>query len=114
MIEKRLGLHISGDDVYLNVAGGLTLREPAMDLAIVAAIVSSYKDRAIDHNTIALGEIGLSGEMRQVRKLKRRLTEAAKLGYRRAVIPVTDRIGVTGLQMNEAAGIEEAVEALGL
>lgn len=114
VIEKRLGLHISGDDVYLNVAGGLTLREPAMDLAVVAAIVSSYRDRPVDHNTIALGEIGLSGELRQVRKLKRRLTEAAKLGYRRAVIPVTDRLGDTGLQITEAAGIEEAVEALGI
>jgi DNA repair protein RadA/Sms len=114
VIEKRLGLHISGDDVYLNVAGGLTLREPAMDLAVVAAIVSSYKDRAIDHNTIALGEIGLSGELRQVRKLKRRLSEAAKLGYSRAVIPVTDRIGETGLKMTEATGVEEAIEALGL
>lgn len=114
VIEKRLGLHISGDDVYLNVAGGLSLREPAMDLGVVAAIVSSYKNRAIDRETIVIGEIGLSGELRKVRALKKRLSEAAKLGYRRAVIPATEKLEEPGLQIVEAAGIEEAMEALGL
>ena len=114
VIEKRLGYFISGDDVYLNVAGGLSLREPAMDLGIAGAIVSSYKNKAIDSNTILIGEIGLAGELRRVKKLQKRLSEAAKLGYTRAVIPVTDRIEVPGLEIVEAAGLEEAIAAIGL
>ncbi|OGF56187.1 MAG: DNA repair protein RadA [Candidatus Fraserbacteria bacterium RBG_16_55_9] len=114
VVEKRLGLHITQDDVYLNVAGGLALREPAIDLGIVAAVVSSYKDRAIDSDTVVMGELGLLGELRKVRKLKERLNEAAKLGYRRAVVPASERLEGLGLEVRSATGIEEAIGQLGL
>lgn len=114
VVEKRLGLHITQDDVYLNVAGGLTLREPAIDLGIVAAVVSSYKDRAIDPDTVVMGELGLLGELRKVRKLKERLNEAAKLGYRRAVVPASERLDGLGLEVHSATGVEEAIGQLGL
>lgn len=113
VIEKRLGLPIAGDDVYLNVAGGLVVREPAVDLAVAAAVVSSYRNRPIDADTVVVGELGLSGELRRVRKLKERLSEAAKLGYRRAVAPVERRLDVD-LEVIPASGVEEAVERLGL
>lgn len=115
VIEKYLGLHISRDDVYLNVAGGLTLREPAVDLGIIAAVVSSYKDRPIDPETVVVGELGLSGELRRVRKLKERLSEAAKLGHRRAVIPPSkEKLTDLGLEVMQAESIEEALGCLGL
>jgi len=115
VIEKHLGLHISRDDVYLNVAGGLTLRETAVDLGIIAAVVSSYKDRPIDPETVVVGELGLSGELRRVRKLKERLSEAAKLGHRRAVIPPSkEKLDETGLEVMQAENIEEALGCLGL
>jgi len=113
VIEKRLGYHISGDDVYLNVIGGINLREPAMDLAIASAIVSSYKNKSIDANTIVLGEIGLSGELRRVKKTRQRLSEAAKLGYTRGVIPVTDGESIPGIEIIEAGGLEEAIDSIG-
>jgi DNA repair protein RadA/Sms len=114
VVEKRLGLHISQDDVYLNVAGGLALREPAIDLGIATAVVSSYKERAIDPDTVVIGEVGLLGELRKVRKLKERLNEAAKLGYRRAVVPVTERMDNLALEVHSATSMEEAIHHLGL
>jgi DNA repair protein RadA/Sms len=115
VIEKRMGLYITRDDVYVNVAGGLSLREPAVDLGIAAAVVSSYKNRAIDPATVVVGELGLSGELRRVRKLKERLHEAAKLGYRQAVVPaVGEPPQVAGLELHPAEEIEEAMAALGL
>lgn len=115
VIEKRLGLGVGRDDVYLNVAGGLTLREPAVDLGVAAAIVSSYRDRAVDPETVVVGELGLSGEVRRVCKLKERLIEAAKLGYRRAVVPAADvPQPEPDVDVRPAATLEEAVEHLGL
>jgi len=114
VIEKRLGLQIAGDDVYLNVAGGLAIREPAVDLGIAAAVVSSYKDRAIDPDTVVVGELGLSGELRRVRKLRERLVEAAKLGYRCAVVPTAERLRGLELEVMPAAAIDEAMRYLGL
>lgn len=115
VVEKRLGLHIARDDVYLNVAGGIAIREPAVDLGIAAAVVSSYRDRAIDPDTVVVGELGLSGELRRVRKLRERLVEAAKLGYRCAVVPAAvERLRGLSLEVRSAAGIEEAMSHLGL
>ena len=66
VLEKRIGLRLSGCDAYLNIAGGLRISEPALDLAIVYAVLSSYKNIAVDHNTIVFGEVGLAGEIRAV------------------------------------------------
>lgn len=114
VIEKHLELRLGHYDVYLNIAGGLTIKEPALDLGVAAAVVSSLKGRPIAEETIVVGELGLSGELRRVRKLRERLSEAARLGYRRAVVPVGERKLPSPLETIAVAGLAEAMAALGL
>ncbi len=87
VLEKRLGLRFSQNDVYLNVIGGLRLDEPAADIAVAMALISSLSDRAVPDDLIAVGELGLSGECRAVSGLEHRMKEAARLGFKRAVVP---------------------------
>lgn len=87
IIEKRLGLHLSDCDAYINVAGGMRVNEPALDLALIAAILSSYRGRAVDSKTIVFGEVGLVGEVRAVSMAEQRVTEAAKLGFTQCIMP---------------------------
>ena len=87
VLEARCGLALGGQDVYLNVAGGLRINEPAADLAVAAAIVSSLTGTPLSHNTVVFGEVGLSGEVRGVGQRQARLKEAAKLGFTRAMVP---------------------------
>ena len=87
VLEKRLGLHLSTVDAYLNVIGGITLDEPAADLAVALAIISSFKDIAIDRSLIAFGELGLSGECRAVSTPELRIREAERLGFETVVLP---------------------------
>jgi len=87
VLEKRLGLRFSANDVYLNVIGGLRLDEPASDVAVAMALISSLTDRAVPDDLIAIGELGLSGECRAVSGLEHRIKEAARLGFSRAVVP---------------------------
>lgn len=88
VLEKRLGLRFSVNDVYLNVIGGMHLEEPATDVAVALSLISSLTDRAIPDDLIAIGELGLSGECRAVTGLEYRMKEAARLGFRRAIVPV--------------------------
>ncbi len=85
--EKRGGLNISMCDAYVNVIGGLYLDEPAADLALVLAVASSHRDTPIDPKTLAIGEVGLTGEVRAVTSMQQRLTEAARLGFTRCIVP---------------------------
>ena len=87
MLEKRVGLHLLGSDVYVNVAGGLELTEPAVDLALVMAIISSFRDRPISQATVVFGEVGLAGEVRAVNLADSRVKEASLLGFERVVLP---------------------------
>jgi DNA repair protein RadA/Sms len=87
ILEKRVGLHLHGEDVYLNVAGGIRVTEPAVDLGVATAIASSFRDRPLDPGTVIMGEVGLGGEVRAIPNLQARLREAEKLGFQRAVIP---------------------------
>lgn len=87
VLEKRLGLKFSANDVYLNVIGGLRLDEPAVDLAVALALISSLTDRIVPDDLIALGELGLSGELRAISGLENRVREAMRLGFTRAVVP---------------------------
>lgn len=87
VLEKRLGINLSKSDVYVNITGGLRLKEPAVDLGIAAAIISSYKDIPIDESCMVFGEIGLSGEIRSVSQAPLRVREAAKLGFTTIVLP---------------------------
>ena len=87
VLEKRLGLRFSSSDVYLNVIGGLRFDEPATDLAVAMALISSITDKIIDDDVIAIGELGLSGECRAVANIEQRIREAARLGFTKAIIP---------------------------
>ena len=87
VLEARLGLALGGNDVYLNVAGGLKISEPACDLAVAAALVSGLTGVAVPPETVVFGEIGLSGEVRTVAQTDQRLKEAEKLGFTRAIRP---------------------------
>ena len=87
VLEKRMGLHLSSSDVYVNIAGGIRLREPAADLGIVLALISSARDIVISDRTIAFGEVGLSGEVRSVSMAKQRVLEAGRLGFDTVIMP---------------------------
>jgi DNA repair protein RadA/Sms len=85
--EKRANLRLSAFDAYINVIGGLHLEEPGADLPVVLAIASSYRDTPVDKDLVAIGEVGLTGEIRSVRHINQRLSEVARLGFKRCIIP---------------------------
>ena len=95
VLEKRLGIQMSGMDAYLNVAGGMRINEPALDLAIVMAILSSYKNRSLDSKTICFGEIGLTGEVRAVNMAEQRVIEAGKMGYNVVLLPQINKENIS-------------------
>ncbi len=116
VLEKRLGLGIGAQDVFLNVAGGLKLLEPAVDLAALVAVASSLYDTPIHPNTIAIGEIGLGGELRAVSQIERRLMEAQKLGFQKVVVPKSHQEKLSGSNFNHQIEIQYCAslkEALG-
>lgn len=87
VLERRAGLHLAAHDVYASVTGGMTVEDPAADLGVAAAVASAFRDRPIDPDIVTIGEVGLAGEVRAVRQAARRVGEAARLGFRRAVVP---------------------------
>lgn len=87
VLEKRLGLSLAGCDAYVNVAGGMKITEPALDLAIVLALLTSFRNRPLPPRTVAFGEVGLTGEVRSVSMMQARISEAEKLGYANAIVP---------------------------
>ncbi len=89
VLQKRVGLGLGGQDIYANVVGGLRIAEPAADLAVAIAVSSSFRDCAVDGRTVAIGEVGLSGEIRSVNQLERRINEAGRLGFSRVIAPRT-------------------------
>ncbi len=89
VLEKRVGIKFNSSDVFANVAGGISINDPAVDLGIAAALVSSQRDEPLADRTVVIGEIGLTGEVRQVSNLQQRIAEAEKLGFRNAFVPVT-------------------------
>jgi DNA repair protein RadA/Sms len=116
VLEKRVGLGVGAQDVFVNVAGGLCLEEPAADLGIAASVVSSWTDRPIDPRTIVFGEIGLAGEIRAVPQAESRLREAAALGFTRCVLPKrsAERVTDPPLEIVGVENVHEALEALGV
>jgi DNA repair protein RadA/Sms len=113
VLTKRAGLGLSNQDIYVNVVGGLKITEPAIDLAVAVAIASSYKDQAVDPNLVLIGEVGLTGELRNVGQVERRLVEATKLGFTRAIYPPAHRKPKVpqGLQGNSFVTLQEAIAA---
>lgn len=95
VLEKRLGIGMAGMDAYINVAGGMKVMEPALDLAIVIAILSSYKNKTLDSKTIVFGEIGLTGEVRAVNMAEQRVIEATKMGFELCILPQSNKENIT-------------------
>jgi DNA repair protein RadA/Sms len=114
VLEKRLGLHLSNCDAYVNIAGGVKMNEPAIDLGIVMAIVSSYKNKAIDEKTIVFGEVGLSGEVRAVSMPEQRVAEAKKLGFETCIMPEVSKDMVRGVQGIKVIGVKNIGDAIRL
>ncbi len=115
VVEKRLGLKLGGFDVFLNIAGGVKVDEPAIDLAAAVSVISSYKDIPVDSSTIVIGEVGLAGEVRSVSQIERRVQEAAKLGFKRAIVPRANFKGAKSkldIEIVEVQKISEAMKLL--
>ncbi len=117
VLEKRAGLDFSTSDVFVNVAGGFRIAEPAVDLALALAVASSHHDLPLDPGTVVVGEVGLGGEVRRVGQLARRLHEAFKLGFKRAVVPArgAEELSEAPLELIAVSRVDEALgRALGV
>lgn len=117
VLEKRIGYHMGQMDAYVNLAGGMRLLEPALDLGIVMALISSFKNKSIDEATIVFGEIGLSGEVRAVSMAGMRIMEAKKLGFKTCIMPQTNVEGLTaaekeGIEIIGVSNLAQAVEKI--
>jgi DNA repair protein RadA/Sms len=115
VMEKKLGLHLNGHDVFMNVAGGVKIDEPAVDLGVLAAIASSFLDKPVANDTVVMGEVGLAGEVRAIGNVEARLTEARKMGFHRCLAPAGNLKRVTApaeLELVGVATVEQAMEAL--
>lgn len=111
VLEKRMGLKLYNQDVYLNVAGGMKLNQPAADLAMAASIVSSFRDAPIS-DAVAMGEVGLTGEVRAVGQVEKRLMESSKMGFKKAVIPKSNLAGLKIPDGIEVFGVRHVFDAL--
>jgi DNA repair protein RadA/Sms len=112
MLEKRVGFHFSGDDIFVNLVGGISLDEPAVDLGIIAAVTSSFRNIPINAQTIVFGEVGLAGEVRATNHAAVRLREIARMGFKRVVMPQNNMSGLTEDDRLEIIGVRSVVEAL--
>ena len=116
VLEKRVGFKLAQKDVFLNIAGGLRVTDPAMDLSVIAAVLSSNVDAAIEPDTCMCGEVGLSGEIRPVARLEQRIAEAEKLGFRRMLVPAQGLKGIDqkklAIELVPVRRVAEAVRAL--
>ena len=115
VLEKRGGLSLAGCDVYINIAGGIKVNDPSSDLGVIAAVASCYKNRTVEDGTVILGEVGLAGEVRGVRNAVQRVREAAKLGYRRAIVPEANKtpdMEKVGIRVDYVKNIGEVLAVL--
>ena len=112
VLETRCGLQFSGCDIFLNIAGGIRIAEPAADLAVAAALISALNGKALPPECVFFGEVGLAGEIRQVAQPDQRLKEASKLGFRQSVIPVrkTRKSGEQTIQISEAGHVQDLAD----
>ena len=114
VLEKRLGMALSNSDAYVNIAGGIRMNEPAIDLGIVMALVSSYRNRPVDEKTIVFGEVGLSGEVRAVNMPEQRVAEAKKLGFETCILPQVCMKMVKDIKGIRLIGVKSVNEAVGM
>ena len=114
VLEKRIGYRLSNYDAYVNIAGGIKINEPALDLGIVMAIVSSYKNRPVEEGTIIFGEVGLNGEVRAVSMPEQRVAEAKKLGFAKCIMPAVSVESVKNVKGIQIIGVKNLNEAMQL
>ena len=114
VLEKRARVNLSNSDIYLNVAGGLRIDETAVDLGICVAIASGKADKAVPSDMIFIGEVGLGGELRAVSQLEKRLAEAAKLGFKSAMVPKRSLDGIKVPEGFSAFGVKNIAEAVAM
>ena len=114
VLEKRAGFKLGAKDVFLNITGGISVDDPAIDLAVVAAILSSNEDIPIDKGTCFAAEVGLAGEIRPVQRVEQRILEAEKLGYNTIIVSKNNKIGLksTKIKILLASKIEEVARNL--
>jgi DNA repair protein RadA/Sms len=114
VLEKRMGLELQSDDVFVSVAGGLDVTEPAADLGVAAAVASSFRNRPLPAGTVVFGEVGLAGEVRGVGQLGLRLREAAQMGFTRCIVPERTRgdAEAEGLEVVGVRTLDQALEQL--
>ncbi|MCM8763553.1 MAG: DNA repair protein RadA, partial [Candidatus Omnitrophica bacterium] len=115
VMEKRLGLHLGGQDIFVNVVGGIKVMEPAVDLGVILGIVSSFRNLAVSKDTVVLGEVGLGGEVRSVSFAELRIQEAQKLGFKKAILPKGNLSSIKDLKKDfEIRGVRNIEEAVDL
>lgn len=116
ILEKRAGLQLSGEDIFVNIAGGIRVSEPAVDLGAAAAIASSFRNRVIDPETVLMGEVGLTGEVRSIMQLEARVLEAHRLGFKTCVVPHSAKKlktpGSNGIHLKFVKTLEEAFDVI--
>ncbi|MCK5837848.1 MAG: DNA repair protein RadA, partial [Desulfobacula sp.] len=115
VMEKRLGMNLSGLDIFMNVTGGVKIVEPAVDLAIAAALASSFLDKPVEKYTTLIGEIGLTGEIRAVSHVQARIKEAAKMGFTKCLVPsstIKQLSRIKGMTIESISFLKSAMEVL--
>ena len=109
VLELRANVRVSGRDVYVATVGGMKISEPAADLALALAVGSAAKGLALPADLVAIGEVGLAGEIRKITGAPQRIQEAARLGFKRAMVPVGSDIKVSGIEILEVARLDQAI-----
>ena len=112
VMEKRLGIHLNNQDIFLNIAGGMRVEEPAGDLGVIASIASNFRDKAIDPELVVFGEVGLGGEVRGVSQSEVRVKEAVRLGFKRCLLPKQNQQKIKGVKGMELIGINSVQEVM--
>ena len=110
VLEKKMGVHLLGQDVFVNVAGGVRIDEPAADLGVIAAVASSFLDKPVDPRTLLIGEVGLAGEVRAISQADTRVREAMKLGFARCILPESSRRQLPAFEGVELLGVSSLAE----
>jgi DNA repair protein RadA/Sms len=111
VMEKRLGVHLGSQDIFLNIAGGMRVEEPAADLGVILSIASNFKDKLIDPEMVVFGEVGLGGEVRAVSQSEIRVKEAARLGFKRCLLPKQNQEKMKAVKGIELIGVDIVQEA---